>query len=154
AYLMNAATRMTGVGGNDTLPSNNQGMGRVDLGTAFDATARLLVDQTEVLGSSGQTFVLTGTVADSTRPFRVTLAWSDAPGPTGRGAWINTLGREVTVGGPTCKGNVFSGGSSVAGGTADLKNNVESVFLPAGTAGSFTVTVRGTNIAGDGVPGN
>src|SRR5262249_21517869 len=66
AYLMNAATRMTGVGGNDTLPSNNQGMGRVDLGTAFDATARLLVDQTEVLGSSGQTFVLTGTVADST----------------------------------------------------------------------------------------
>jgi hypothetical protein len=31
---------------------------------------------------------------------------------------------------------------------------VESVFLPAGTAGAFTVTVRATNIAGDGVPGN
>jgi len=28
------------------------------------------------------------------------------------------------------------------------------VFLPAGTTGNFTITVRATNIAGDGVPGN
>jgi hypothetical protein len=28
------------------------------------------------------------------------------------------------------------------------------VWLPAGTAGSFAVRVRATNIAGDGVPGN
>jgi hypothetical protein len=42
----------------------------------------------------------------------------------------------------------------VSGGTADIRNNAESVFLPAGTTGSFTVTVRATNIAGDGVPGN
>jgi hypothetical protein len=37
---------------------------------------------------------------------------------------------------------------------ADPRNNVESVFLPAGTSGSFTITVRAANIAGDGVPGN
>jgi hypothetical protein len=37
---------------------------------------------------------------------------------------------------------------------ADTRNNSESVFVPAGVSGSFTVTVRGTNIAGDGVPGN
>ena len=29
AYLQNSATRMTGAGGNDTLPSNSQGMGRI-----------------------------------------------------------------------------------------------------------------------------
>ena len=40
------------------------------------------------------------------------------------------------------------------GGTADLRNNLESVFLPTGTSGSYSVTVRATNIAGDGVPGN
>ena len=67
---------------------------------------------------------------------------------------MNNLDLEVTVGGTTYKGNVFSGSSSVAGGSADLKNNVESVFLPAGTSGNFTVTVRATGIAGDGVPGN
>jgi hypothetical protein len=37
---------------------------------------------------------------------------------------------------------------------ADARNNVESVFLPAGVSGAFTVKATATNIAGDGVPGN
>ncbi|MBO0722078.1 MAG: hypothetical protein J2P41_14735, partial [Blastocatellia bacterium] len=57
-------------------------------------------------------------------------------------------------GGQTYRGNVFSGANSTTGGSADVRNNVESVFLPAGVSGNFTVTVRATNIAGDGVPGN
>lgn len=154
AYLVNAATRMTGVGANDTLPSNNQGMGRMDLGRSFDGASRVLVDQTQVLGTTGQTFQVTGSVVNSGLPLRVSLVWTDAPGPTTGAPFVNNLDLEVTVGGTTFRGNVFSGGSSVAGGTADIRNNFESVFLPAGTTGSFTVTVRGTNIAGDGVPGN
>ena len=154
AYLTNAATRMTGVGANDTLPSNNQGMGRMDLGRGFDGTQRMLTDQTQVLGASGQTFQVTGSVVNTGAPFRVSLAWTDAPGPTTGAPYVNNLDLEVTIGGTTFRGNVFSGGNSVAGGTADARNNFESVFLPAGTAGSFTVTVRATNIAGDGVPGN
>src|SRR5262249_9853377 len=141
-----------GAGGN--LPSNSQGMGRMDLGRAFDGTQRILVDQTTVLGATGQTSQVTGTISDTTKPFRVTLAWTDAPGPTTGAPWVNNLDLEVTVGATTFKGNVFSGANSVSGGTADTKNNVESVFLPAGTSGSFTITVRATNIAGDGVPGN
>jgi hypothetical protein len=154
AYLMSSTSYMTGVGANDTLPSNNQGMGRMNLGRAFDGTSRVLVDQTQVLGATGGTYQVTGAVSSSTAPFRVTLAWTDAPGPTTGAPWVNNLDLEVTVGGTTYKGNVFSGANSVAGGSADLKNNVESVFLPAGTSGSFTVTVRATGIAGDGVPGN
>src|SRR5205085_9329462 len=50
------------------------------------------------------------------------------------------------------KGNVFSGQYSKAGGTADAKNNVESVFLPAGLTGDFTVLVTAANINSDGVP--
>ena len=154
ASLMNSAAYMTGTGAGGNLPSNSQGMGRMDLGRAFDGTARILVDQTTVLGTTGQTSQITGTISDTTKPFRVTLAWTDAPGPTTGAPWVNNLDLEVTVGATTFKGNVFSGGNSVSGGTADAKNNVESVFLPAGTSGSFTVTVRATNIAGDGVPGN
>jgi hypothetical protein len=154
AYMINAAARMTGVGANDTLPSNTQGMGRMDLGREFDGTPRMLVDQTQVLGSTGQTFQVTGSVANTGAPLRVSLAWTDAPGPTTGAPYVNNLDLEVTIGGTTYKGNVFSGGNSVAGGTADARNNFESVFLPAGTAGNFTVTVRATNIAGDGVPGN
>ncbi|MFL6216196.1 MAG: S8 family serine peptidase [Blastocatellia bacterium] len=154
ASLMNSAAYMSGTGAGGNLPSNNQGMGRMDLGRAFDGTARILVDQTQVLGATGQTYQATGNVADTTKPFRVTLAWTDAPGPTTGAPWVNNLDLEVTVGGVTYKGNVFSGANSISGGTADGKNNVESVFLPAGTSGSFTITVKATNIAGDGVPGN
>ncbi len=153
-YLMNSATYMTGAGAADTLPSTNQGMGRMDLGRAFDATPRLLVDQTEILQATGQTFTLSGSVASADQPFRVTLAWSDAPGSTAGSPWVNDLDLEVSIGGVTYLGNVFSGAESAPGGTADIKNNVESVFLPAGTTGDFTITVRATNLAGDGVPGN
>jgi hypothetical protein len=154
AVLMNSAAYMNGVGANDTLPSNNQGMGRMDLGRAFDSASRIRVDQTEVLGATGQTFQVTGSVSSTTQPFRVTLAWTDAPGPTVGAPWVNNLDLEVTVNGTTFKGNVFSGANSISGGAADGKNNSESVFLPAGTSGNFTITVRATNIAGDGVPGN
>jgi hypothetical protein len=64
------------------------------------------------------------------------------------------LDLEVTVGGQTFKGNVFSGANSATGGTADTRNNVESVFIPAGVTGNFVIKVKATNIAGDGVPGN
>ena len=154
AFLMNSAAYMTGTGAGGNLPSNSQGMGRMDLGRAFDGTSRLLTDQTQVFGTTGQTFQVTGSVASTSQPFRVTLAWTDAPGPTTGAPWVNNLDLEVTINGQTFKGNVFSGANSTTGGTADAKNNVESVFLPAGTSGNFTVTVRATNIAGDGVPGN
>ncbi len=154
AALMNSAAYMSGTGAGGNLPSNSQGMGRMDLGRAFDSSQRILVDQTQVLGATGNTHTVTGSVVSSSQPFRVTLAWTDAPGPTTGAPWVNNLDLEVTVGGITYRGNVFSGANSVSGGTADTRNNVESVFLPAGASGNFTITVRATNIAGDGVPGN
>ncbi|MCK6550739.1 S8 family serine peptidase, partial [Myxococcota bacterium] len=154
AVLMNSATRMTGTGANDTLPSNSQGMGRMDLGRALDRTPRILVDQTQVLAATGNTYQVTGTVSNSALPFRVTLAWTDAAGPTTGAPWVNNLDLSVSINGSTYLGNVFSGGASVTGGTASTRDNAESVFLPAGTTGTFTVTITGTNIAGDGVPGN
>ncbi len=42
----------------------------------------------------------------------------------------------------------------MTGGVADTRNNTEGVFLPAGTTGSFSITVRAAGISGDGVPGN
>src|SRR6185369_6984096 len=99
-------------------------------------------------------FTLSGSVARADQPFRVTLAWSDAPGTTAGSPWVNDLDLEVSIGGVTYLGNVFSGAESAPGGAADIKNNVESVFLPAGTTGDFTITVRASNLAGDGVPGN
>lgn len=156
ALMMNSAEYMNGVGANDTLPSNNQGMGLADMDRYFDifAQARILRDQVgaDKFTASAQQRVFTGLVADNGKPFRVTLAWTDPPGPTSGNAFINNLDLEVTVGGVAYKGNVFTGANSSAGGTADIRNNVESVHVPAGVSGPFVIKVKATNIAGNGVP--
>jgi subtilisin-like proprotein convertase family protein len=154
ALLLNSPRYLNGSGAGDTLPSNTQGWGDVNLGSLFDGAPRALVDQLTLFTASGQAFTETGTVANSGTPLRVTLAWTDPPGSTTGNAFVNDLDLEVTVGGITYKGNVFSGASSIAGGVADSRNNVESVFLPAGPSGAVTVRVVARNLAGDGVPGN
>ncbi len=154
ATMINSTRYLTGTGAGGNLPSTSQGFGEIHLGRAFDSVPRTVVDQGYIFGNSGQVYQLQGSVAGTGQPFRVTLAWSDAPGPTTGNAYVNNLDLAVTVGGQTFLGNVFSGGASVSGGASDLRNNVESVFLSAGTSGNFTVVITATNIAGDGVPGN
>ena len=148
ARYLNAAT----TGGN--LPSNVQGWGDVNLGTLFDGVARQLVDQTTVFSATGDQYQYLGTVADNTKPVRVTLVWTDPAGPTTGNAYVNDLNLTVTIGGNTYKGNVFSGASSVIGGAYDAKNNIEGVFLPAGVSGNALVRVTAANLAADGVPGS
>ncbi|HJU39802.1 MAG TPA: hypothetical protein VJ724_09530, partial [Tahibacter sp.] len=69
-------------------------------------------------------------------------------------ALVNNLDLEVTTGGTTYRGNVMAAGASTAGGVADVLNNVENVFLPAGTNGPLSVVVRATTLPGDGIPGS
>jgi hypothetical protein len=146
---------MTGLYANDNLPSNSQGFGIIDLGFAFDQSAdRYFIDQTEILTDSGQSWQASGIIPTFSQPFRVTLVWTDAPGPTSGNAYVNDLDLQVTVDGTLYRGNNFDKGVSVSGGAADPRNNAESVFLPAGTSGNVIITIVGTSITGDGVPGN
>jgi hypothetical protein len=154
AFMLNGTRYLAGAGAGGSLPSATQGWGDVYLARAFDTVPKQFFDQTTILGATGATFVRTGQVATNAQPFRVTLAWTDAPGSTIGAAYVNNLDLEVTVGGQTYRGNVFSGASSVTGGVADSRNNVENVFLPAGISGPFSVKVTAANIAGDGVPKN
>jgi subtilisin-like proprotein convertase family protein len=158
ALLLNSARYLNGTGANDSLPSNSQGMGEISLNNYFDifTTPSIRRDQVaaDKFTASGQQRVLTGTISNNTKPFRVTVAWTDPPGPTSGNAFINNLDLQVTVGGNTYKGNVFSGAVSAPGGTADTRNNVETVIVPAGVTGSFVVKIIATNIAGNGVPGD
>lgn len=158
AILANAATD---VAGGDSAkgapiegaPNTDEGWGRVNMGEVLDSTPREYLDQNVVLTATGQSDLHSYQVQDQSRPVKVTLAWSDAPGTVGGNAFVNDLDLAVEAGGRTYKGNVFAGGSSIPGGSADPRNNLESVFLPAGV-GHFAMRVVGTNIAGDGVPDN
>jgi hypothetical protein len=154
AYLINSARYMTGVSANDELWSANQGMGEVNLGTAFDGALRIQRDQLaiEKFTAAGQTRIYTGTVPDATKPFRVTLAWTDVPGSTSASKeLVNNLDLVVNAGTNIYKGNVFNGQYSTNGGAADGTNNVESVFLPAGKATNFSVTISAAQINADAI---
>ncbi|HQF20162.1 MAG TPA: S8 family serine peptidase [Kiritimatiellia bacterium] len=155
AYLMNSTRYLTGVDANDTLPSNNQGMGLMNLGTAFDGTQRMLRDQltNDIFTASGQTRTFFANVVETNKPLRITLGWTDAPGSLSGNAYKNNLDLTVLVGGQTYLGNSFAGAFTTPGGTADPRNNVESVFLPAGQSGLITIKVTAANINSDGVPG-
>lgn len=154
AYLMNSTRFLTGADANDNLWSPGQGMGAVNLGRALDGVTRILQDQVaeDIFTASGQTRVVTARVANSNEPVRITLAWTDAPGNTTGNAFNNDLDLTVVVHGQTYWGNRFSGAHSIPGGGPDGKNNVESIFLPAGLSGEIVVTVTAANINSDGVP--
>jgi hypothetical protein len=160
AFLINSASYMTGAFAGDTLPSQRQGWGLLNFSRAFDEVQRSLIDQTQRFTESGQTFEMHGSLADRSRPLRITLAWTDAPGSLIAPALVNDLDLEVRIGDSTVYlGNNFAVDTSVTGGSPDVLNNVESINIPAsafpeGFAGNFTITVRASNIAGDGVPDN
>ena len=161
ALLLNTATDLAGGdnGKGATIapgPNTDQGWGRVNLGSAFDSTAREYRDQVpaDTFTTSGQSVLRTYKALDPGRPVKVTLVWTDAPGATTGAAWVNNLDLEVEAGGHRYLGNVFAGAFSRTGGAADTRNNVESVYLPAGLADRLAVTVKGLQITGDGVPGD
>src|SRR5262249_32849403 len=103
ALLMNGARYMTGTGANDNLYSNNQGMGHLDRGMTRDDPPRFTRDEAAaaLFPASGQSRTFSIAVTDPSKPFRVTLAWTDAPGSTAGSAFNNNLDLTVTVGGST-----------------------------------------------------
>ncbi|HKO55484.1 MAG TPA: S8 family serine peptidase, partial [Thermoanaerobaculia bacterium] len=139
-----------------TIPNFAEGWGRMNLANVINTGVPTIYNnQQNVLTTVGQTFSIGGTVSNASKAFRVTLVWSDAPGAAGANpALVNNLDLEVSAGGNTYKGNVFAGGASTTGGSADTRNNVEAVYFPAGAiSGAFVVTIRASSLGGDGAPG-
>ena len=148
ALLINGAVEM----GAADRPNFNEGWGRVHLTNVVNNGANMVYqDQQLTFDNTGESQVISVGVSDPTKPLRVTLVWTDAPGAVGANpALVNNLDLTVQTNGNTYKGNVFSGGWSTTGGTADVKNNVENVFVQA-PGGDAVITINATAIVGDGV---
>jgi len=149
AWLMAHPSYLVGASANDNLPSNNQGYGMPNLKDMFGTTPKVLLDQSDLVTSTGDVRSYIWGVADSDVPLRIALAYTDAPGALGTSPQVNDLDLSVSVNGQTYRGNHFDHQWSTPGGTADDRNNYEAVFLPAGVSGEVTVTVTASNIAGD-----
>src|SRR5262249_39807360 len=128
--------------------------GRCNLGTALNGQSRILIDQTHTMTSTGQDFSFKGKIVDPNRQLRVTLVWTDAPGSPAASPIMNDLDLRVEYQGVSYLGNNFDGHSSVIGGPPDKLNNAESVWLPEGATGDFTIHVIAANLVANGVPGN
>ena len=140
------------------IPNNQQGWGRLNLGNVIDdwAAGAVAVDESVVFDTAGGAHSLAVEPIDPSKPLKATLTWTDALGPGLGGetpAWVNDLDLSVTTpAGESFLGNVFSAGTSVSGGEADRKNNLENVYLAAPAAGAHTVSVNAANLIGDGLP--
>ena len=152
AYLIAHPTYLTGASGNGNLPTNNQGYGMPDMATAFDAAPRALINQSHTFNNTGETWTWNGSAVDPSKPVRIVMTYSDAPGSLGTSPQVNNLDLKATINTNTYLGNRFTGQWSTTGGTADTANNYEAIFLPAGTSGALQITITAANIAGDGVP--
>jgi uncharacterized repeat protein (TIGR01451 family) len=153
ATLLNSTLDMSGIAGypGSTAPmSNQEGWGLIRLNNTlfFSGGARNLrvwdVRHADGLGT-GESQTRQVVVAGGAQPLRVTLVWADAPGAPGAdNPVVNDLNLSVTSpdGTQTFLGNVFAGGVSATGGTADALNNVEMVLVNAPAAGIWTVTVN------------
>jgi hypothetical protein len=155
AFIVHGTQHLTGNFAGEDLPGVNQGFGQPDMQLSFDdTTPRLLHDREVTFASSGESIVLEGSITDASKPFRIALAWTDAPGATVGNAYVNDLDLRVEADGTVYRGNNFSKGVSLAQGTADFRNNLESVFLPPNPARSVKIIVDAITVAGDGVRGN
>ena len=152
ATLINSAVDMTGVSG---YPSNREGWGRVMIDNAlyFDGQARTNIVR-DVRNNSndaldtGDTIEIPFVVTSNGEELRITMAFHDAPGALNtNSAAVNNLDLEVeNEFGVLVRGNVFSGGFSTTGGSADAINNVEVVRISTPFPGEYTARIRATAV--------
>ena len=152
ATLINSAVDMldeNNDGVNDNaypIPNDHEGWGRVDLANATDGSAQWY-DVSPGL-NTGAADSYTFSVSSGGGALKVTLVWSDYPSTESAAKnLVNDLDLKVTSpSGTVYLGNVFSGGWSQTGGSADRTNNVENVYVQAAAAGTWTVEISGYNV--------
>lgn len=135
-------------GANDNdfpIPNVHEGWGRINLDAATDGLTRYDDNASGVSTGATRTYSV---VADGSS-LKITLVWSDYASTAAAAAnLVNNLNLTVTApdGTTVYRGNAFSGGWSVAGGSADSVNNVENVYIQSAGTGTYTVQVTGANV--------
>ncbi|MGF1668415.1 MAG: S8 family serine peptidase [Acidimicrobiia bacterium] len=150
AMIINSAVDMAdenndGVDDNDfPIPNIHEGWGRVNLAEAVDGD-RFWFDSAAAETGLHTSYRVT---VPGGAPVKVTLVWSDYPAAPGASSTlVNDLDLVVTApNGTVHRGNRFSGGWSVTGGTADRVNNVENAYLQTAAGGTWTIQVRGHDV--------
>jgi len=150
-------TDLVSGGAVSTIPSLDQGWGRTHLDNSLyfagDSRQLRVWDVRHVAGlATGEQVEYTLDVPTGAEPLDVRLVWSDPESTTLAAVnLVNNLDLEVVSPAKAVYlGNVFSGGVSTTGGTADVLNPVEGVHIASPSAGVWTLRVKGTAVPGTG----
>jgi hypothetical protein len=154
ACVVNSAVDISGQAG---FPGDREGWGRIRIdGAGYfagDAERLIVLDVRNgapgALSTGATRFLRFRADSGGGGPaLKVTLAYHDAPAALGATfAPVNNL--DLVVRGASTDpylGNVFSGGVSSTGGTADVRNNLEQVLIPSPPTGTWTVRVNATAV--------
>lgn len=151
ATLINSAVDLldeNNDGANDNdfpIPNAHEGWGRINLVKATSGSLQFVDRTTGLSTNATATYQANVTTAG---PLKLSLVWSDyASTETATKNLVNDL--DVTLTSPTgtvYRGNVFSGGWSTTGGTADRTNNVENIYVQSAATGTWTITVSAFNV--------
>jgi hypothetical protein len=140
-------------------PNMQQGWGRLNIGNIVREDVRhIYVNQELMLTQPGEQKVWNISLADPSKPLKVTLAWTDPGGPLQSGtlqvdAIVNKLVLSVEAGGVRYLGgwrpDHFKNGWTITTGATDPArvDNLQNIFLPPNQAtGTMRVTVKVLNI--------
>lgn len=142
-----------GVFTDQQIPNDVEGWGRMNLDNSlylYGDTRRLQVADVAkadgLLTGQSQSFSWRNLSLD--QPLHICLSFTQPPGSLFTLTPVtNNLDLLVTApSGQTFRGNVFAGGTSQTGGTADPRNNVEMVRISAPELGIYTVQVLGSAV--------
>jgi serine protease AprX len=139
AVLINGAVAMKGQfpGEISSGPNPACGFGRVNLAAALE-DFEFDDDETSAVGT-GEMRVYDLTVRNATRPFAITMAWTDAPSAVNFGGLSNRLYLQlVTPGGVVRDGDVSAFPNAV--------NNVQQIRVPVPETGTYKIRVRGVTV--------
>lgn len=134
-----------------TIPDNNTGWGRICLDEALyfmnDIRQLAVWDDTHGVATGEYTEYMV-TVNNQSEPLKITLVWTDYYGAAySNPALVNNLDLRVTSPSSTVYlGNVYSGGQSTTGGTADSRNVEENVRRNIPETGTWTIRITGTSV--------
>jgi hypothetical protein len=157
AIMINTAVQwdMT-IPGTDTTRAR-QGWGRVDVRNLYNLRTRLFVANEDVNLTNGQSFRYRIRVVPSQRePFKLTMVYTDPMGsPSASRARINDLSVRLTApDGTIYWGNngLNSGMWSTPGGTSNIIDTVENIFIQNPQLGTWFVDIFADEVVTDAVP--
>ncbi|HKQ97382.1 MAG TPA: S8 family serine peptidase [Candidatus Polarisedimenticolia bacterium] len=164
AVMINGATRLTDASGGTNYPNNVQGWGVLQMDNSLyfglpvaEALKLVAIDEYPTwpgFTASNQERKYRVQITDTSKPFRSTLVWTDAPGAVG-GAVNLKNDLNLTVRDHSCsewKGNVFQNNQSSGGGSYDALNVEEGVLRLTPTAGIYSIDVKAANIVASAQP--